>query len=106
MGDLAAILLTAACGLVASIAIWIASARLLLRRGLSSWRAAPVGLTLTLAASAYGLYWLAFFASPASAVQAHAMRLILTYALGAMAPWLAAGWLALAVLPLLPLARR
>ncbi len=106
MGDLAAIQLTAAAAALAAIAIVVALAGLLRRRGLGRWRAAPLGLTLILAAAAYGLYWTAFFTSPALAVKTHAVRLVLAHALGELLPWLAAGWVALASLPLLALARR
>ncbi len=106
MGDLAAIQLTAALALLAAIALAVTLARLLRRRGLGRWRAAPLGLTLALAAAAYGLYWTAFFASPALAVQMHAVRLVLAHALGAALPWIAAGWLAITALPLLPVLRR
>ncbi len=106
MGDLAAIQLAAAGALLAALALWILAARRLRRRDLGRWRAVPIGLSLVLAAAAYGLYWTAFFASPALAVQMHALRLILSHALGAGLPWLIAGWLALVALPLLPLARR
>ncbi len=106
MSDLAAIQLSAAGALLAVLALWILAARHLRRRGLGRWRAAPLGLTLVVAAAAYGLYWTAFFASPALAVKMHALRLILTHALGAGLPWLPTCWLALAALPLLPLTRR
>ncbi len=106
MSDLAAIQLTAAGALLASLAIWIGVARLLRRRGIGRWRALPLGLTLAGAAALYGLYWTAFFASPALAVKTHAVRLVLTHVLGDKAPWIAAGWMALAALPLLPLVRR
>ena len=106
MGDLAAIQLSAAAGLLAAVILWISLARLLRRRGLAGWRAAPLGLALARTAAAYGFYWTAFFSSPALAVKMHALRLILAHALGAGLPWLPAGWLVLATLPLLPLARR
>jgi hypothetical protein len=101
MGGAAQIYLQAALGAAGAAALWVLLARWLARRGLRRWRSVPLGLTLLAAALGYGLFWAAFFSSPAMAVQMHAIRLTIVHALGGALPWLVAGGLAAAALPLL-----
>jgi hypothetical protein len=93
-------------GSIIVLAVWLQAARALGRRGASRWRAVPLFLPLVLMAAGYGLYWWAFFSSPAAAVQAHAIRLTIAHAAGAILPWIGAAWLAIAVALLRPLWRR
>ena len=96
----------AATAAALSLALWIVLARLLRCGGRSAWRAAPLGALLLFAAIGYGLYWFAFFSSPGMAVITHAVRLKVMHKLGDLAPFLAAGGLLLAALPLLPFPAR
>ncbi len=89
-----------------TLALWVAIDRALQRRIRSRLRAFPLCLPLLLAALGYGLYWWAFFASPAMAVQMYAIRLTLQHEVGAWLPWIAGGWAALALYALRPLVTR
>ncbi len=100
------ILVLSAAGILAALALWVWLTRLLSARIRSTLRAVPLCLPLLLAPLVYGLFWLAFFASPAVAVQMHAIRLTLDHAVGPFLPWIAGLWLALSLAALLPLLQR
>jgi hypothetical protein len=93
-------------GVLAAIALWGWLAGQLKARIRSRLRAVPLCLPLVLAAAGYGLFWLGFFSSPATAVQLHAVKLTLQHALDGFAGWIAAGWLVVSLVALLPLMRR
>jgi hypothetical protein len=95
----------ALAGAVIVLILWIFLSRALAVRNLSRWRAMALCLPLMLLALGYGLFWWAFFASPASAVQVHAIRLTVSHFAGPFLPWLAGSWLAISVWLLKPLAR-
>ncbi|MGL4243369.1 MAG: hypothetical protein ACRCTI_19830 [Beijerinckiaceae bacterium] len=100
------ILLSAGVVALAAVGFWIWLARSLAGRFRSRLRALPLVLPVLLAALGYALYWIAFFASPAMAVQMHAIRLTIAHAVGPYLPFVAVGWLILSLLPLAPLLRR
>jgi hypothetical protein len=93
-------------GALLSIALWVWLAGLLAERIRSRLRAVPLCLPLLLIAAGYGLYWWAFFSSPAMAVQMHAIRLTLVHLAGAFLPWIAGLWLVIGLWCLKPLVRR
>jgi hypothetical protein len=96
-------MLTATTGFVVVLGLWVWLARRFSSLGKSRWRAVPFCLPLLLMSLAYGAFWLMFFASPALAVQTHAIRLTLAYFIGPFAPWVGTAWLALSAALLLPL---
>lgn len=100
MGNPLVIYAASAAAAILALALWVLLARLMRRSGRSRWQAAPLGLTLIVAAAGYGLFWFGFFSSPAMAVQLHAVRLTIAHAAGEAWPFVAAGWLALCGVPL------
>jgi hypothetical protein len=103
MSTLPPILLASAAGVLAALALWIWLAQRLAARIRSRLRAVPLCLPLLLIPAVYGLFWLAFFSSPSMAVQAHAIRLTLQHAVAPFLPWIAGGWLVVALAALWPL---
>jgi hypothetical protein len=103
MSTLPPILIASAIGVLAALALWIGLARMLSARIRSRLRAVPLCLPLLLIPAVYGLFWLAFFSSPAMAVQTHAIRLTVQHAVGPWLPWIAGGWLAVSLGALWPL---
>jgi hypothetical protein len=93
LSGLTHILLTSGVLSAAILAGWVALSARLKRAGSGKWRAAAVCLPLLMASAAYGLYWLAFFSSPAAAVQTRAIWLTLKHVAG---PYAGFGWTAFA----------
>jgi hypothetical protein len=93
-------------GAIMALALWVVLARAMAARGRSRWRAVLLCLPLLLGALGYGLFWLGFFSSPATAVQMHALRLTVQHFAGPPLPWIGAVWLILSGWVLVPLLRR
>jgi hypothetical protein len=93
-------------GALAAVALWGWLAGLLAARIRSRLRAVPLCLPLLVAAAGHGLYWWAFFLSPAAAVQMHAIRLTLAHFAGPLLPWIGVVWLAGSLWALRPLLKR
>jgi hypothetical protein len=96
----------AVVGTAAALGLWVWLARQMTARGKSRWRPVLLCLPLVLAAAIYGLFWFGFFLSPAAAVQLHAIRLTIEHAISGYGVAIIAGWLAVSLLPLLPVLRR
>jgi uncharacterized membrane protein len=96
----------ALAGVVVVIAGWAALSGALAARHRSRWRAVVLCLPLVLIALGYGLFWWVFFASPASAVQMHALRLTIAHFAGPFLPGIGMSWLAISAWLLVPLLRR
>jgi hypothetical protein len=101
MSTLLTIQLISALSLLIALTVWIVLARQLRRDGLSGWRAAPIGLVLSLGAIGYGAYWTVFFSGPTAAVQMHAVWLTVRQVAGGALPWIVGGVTLLACWPLL-----
>lgn len=100
------IFVPAVLGVLIAPGVWIWLAGKLARRNASRWWALPLMLPLLLAPAFYGLFWWGFFASPASAVQLHAIRLTIQHFVEPFVPWIGGVWLAGSLALLLPLVRR
>jgi hypothetical protein len=93
-------------GAVMALALWVVLSRAIVARGGSRWRPVLLCLPLFMGCVGYGLFWLGFFSSSATAVQLHAVRLTIQHFAGPLLPWVGAAWLASSGWLLLPLARR
>jgi hypothetical protein len=100
------ILLVSAAGTLAALALWAFLVHQLSARIRSRLRALPLAAPLVMMALGYGVFWLAFFSSPAMAVQMHATWLTIRHAVWPFLPWVAGAWLVAGLWALRPLFSR
>jgi hypothetical protein len=106
MGPLVTTVALSSIGVLAAVGLWVGLARLLAARIRSRLRAVPLALPLLMVALGYGAFWLAFFSSPATAVQLHAIRLTVAHFAGPLLPWTVGSWLVVSAWALKPLVMR